>query len=373
MNTSTVMKLFFGFFIILFFLEGCTSSRQETGKTFSMQQLTEKEWTVSEPAVLKYPRYIALQTSSEEDEISMVDKVIISGDKIYVADKMMKKLVVFDSNGIAIAKIGEKGHGPGEYIDISDFSLDEAGNLFLLDNRALNLLKYAPTGELVESRKLPFQTDAFQCLPEGKFLFSLPAVSKGENAGCHLLLMDRHLNKEKEICRYESFTDENFRLSGFGFNETDKGIFYHKPIDDHIYQFDKAGNLIQVFHFDFGNKRVPESAKKEVENKIENEYMHYTTLTYFTIVGEKQIYLSLFDQGEYKQAIIDRPSRTIYKKSDESLDLYGHLTGASHSYLIAYIPNIFEGNIPDTYPKELQKALQKGNHILCLYDIKENL
>lgn len=338
-----------------------------------MHDLKETELSETAFSVLPSPHYIVLQASEEKDQISSVDKVVLFQDKIYVADKFLKKLMVYDLTGRLQKSIGEKGHGPGEYIDIADFSVDPQGNVYILDNQALALLKYDSIGNYKESQKLAFRTDAFQCLSNGNFLFSLSSLNKEDYKNDQLLLTNKDLKSIKKLQKYNSPTDENFRLSGFGFHKTAKGIFYHKPIDDRVYCIDEDGNLTDVFYFDFGERSVPDADKKNVENKIENKFTNYTTLTYFTIVGKNHIYLSLFDRGNYKQAVVDTKQNIIYTKSDETIDQYGHFIACSDIYLISYIPNIFEGNIPESFPLELISALKQGNHILGLYNIEKDL
>lgn len=365
------------FFFLLFtaFLGGCRPGANSPGisETFPMDKLTEKNLSETGFEVVGRPRYIALQPTVEKDQISSVDKVLLFGNKIYVADKFLKKLTVYDSTGRLQQHIEKKGHGPGEYVDISDFSIDPRGNIYVLDNQTLSLLKYDSAGIHLQTVKMPFRSDAFQCLSHGKFIFSLPALGKENRPADQLLLTGNNLKTEKVLLQYDSPTDENFRLSGFGFQKTTQGIFYHKPIDDHVYVLDESGNLTHVYYFDFGKRRVPESDKQNVESKVENRFGNYTTLTFFTIVGKKYIYLSLFDRGEYKQALVDLRKNIFYTKSDETVDPYGHFIAYCDSTLIGYIPNVFEGNIPADYPPDLKTILKQGNPVLCLYSIGENL
>jgi hypothetical protein len=65
-------------------------------------------------------------------------------DKIYILDiSADNKLCVFDKAGSFLYQIGNKGNGPGEYINATDFTIDRKGKrIYILDNKTGNIIKY---------------------------------------------------------------------------------------------------------------------------------------------------------------------------------------------------------------------------------------
>ena len=77
---------------------------------------------------------IILETKGE-CLIGRINELQVFDGYIYVLDRLIaKSLFVFDMNGHFIRKIGSLGNGPGEYNQLTDFTLDtENGAIFLLD------------------------------------------------------------------------------------------------------------------------------------------------------------------------------------------------------------------------------------------------
>ncbi len=356
--------------IVACFWTSCKTNYKENNTSIPFNALQEYRLEDSKFDILTPVKYIVLHSGTENMEIAYTDKIETFDNKIYIADKTSSKLVVFDTTGKAIGCVGHKGHGPGEYINITDFSIDKEGNIYILDYNTSSLLRYNKENDFIGSRKLPFNAETFQCISDNKFAFSLTANNSGKYPADHIIITNNDLEKEKTIARYENSTDDNFHLSSFGFTKTKNGIFYHKPIDDHVYLLDDSGNLKNVFLFDFGNKLVPDSYRTNIEDKLE-AFTNYTTLTFFTLIYDNYIYGSLFDEGHYKQFVLDRNTHKIYKKTDESIDRYGHWFGTCGSYLVSVFPPIFEkNNYPSDFPNDLKKALAEEKIVLCFYSIK---
>ncbi len=365
------MKYIYYHIIVLYFLVSCKTNHNENYINIQCETLQEYELENTDFNILTPVKYIVLHSENEATEIAYIDKIKVFNNKIYIADKMSSKLVVFDTTGKATGHVGHKGHGPGEYINISDFSIDKEGNIYILDYNNLSLLKYNPENDFISSQKLPFNAEVFQCLSDNKFAFGLTANNPGKYPHDHIIITNKNLEKEKTITRYKNNnTDDNFHLSSFGFTETKDGIFYHKPIDDYVYVLDHSGNLKNIFFFDFGNKRVPDSYRLNIEDKLES-FTNYTTLTYFTLVYDNYIYGSLFDKGNYKQFVLNKNTHKIYKKTDESIDKYGHWFGTCGNYLVSVFPPIFEkNNYPSDFPDDLKKVLAEEKIVLCFYSVK---
>lgn len=76
-------------------------------------------------------RYIKLDPN-ERYLFGGADKVLFR-DNIYILDKRQKKMVVFDQEGNGVNILHRVGQGPEEYIQITDFSVDTKGNIFMVD------------------------------------------------------------------------------------------------------------------------------------------------------------------------------------------------------------------------------------------------
>ncbi len=79
-------------------------------------------------------KYIPLETK-EECIIGRIEKIVISGEFLFVASK--SQLFQFESNGKFVKSFGAKGKGPGEYTEVTDFSVGSHGGKVSIYNREL--------------------------------------------------------------------------------------------------------------------------------------------------------------------------------------------------------------------------------------------
>lgn len=67
--------------------------------------------------------YVKLETNPES-VIGTIDRVFCDDGKIFVFDKKMESVLIFDMKGKYLNKIASKGKGPGEYIILEDINLN---------------------------------------------------------------------------------------------------------------------------------------------------------------------------------------------------------------------------------------------------------
>lgn len=151
-----------------------------------------------------------------EHFVGRVDKVACMADRIYVADCRANKIFCYDMDGNPKGVVARHGRGPGEYLEIHDISVD-GDRIYILDNSVGKLLVYDSSDfSFKYDLKLPFNVWDFEVLSDGGFIFAY-APSQGNPV------------KEKSK-RYRVFiTDGELRVKDskfeYGTNETDAFMF----------------------------------------------------------------------------------------------------------------------------------------------------
>ncbi|NPD91630.1 6-bladed beta-propeller [Xylanibacter muris] len=97
-----------------------------------------KEKSVRMSSYFKAPKTIILETGPES-AIGEVRSMEMFEGKIFVLDTKSQALFVFDGNGKYLHKIGRRGKGHGEYVDLSDFSIDRKNGIIYLWDEALDM------------------------------------------------------------------------------------------------------------------------------------------------------------------------------------------------------------------------------------------
>lgn len=83
--------------------------------------------------ILGEKRFVLLDNNNPDCFLSFISKVVTNNNYIFTLDPNLYKIAVFDNKGKAITTIGKRGQGPEEYLSITDFSIDNAGNIFFID------------------------------------------------------------------------------------------------------------------------------------------------------------------------------------------------------------------------------------------------
>lgn len=120
----------------------CCKEKQQ----FSNESITSLKSMASKPQqisdMLQSFKFIQLETTDQSligGHIGKIKKIV---NKYFISSDR-KELLVFDSTGLFINKIGRIGQGQGEYSSISDYDVFENGNIAILDiNKLLLYDKY---------------------------------------------------------------------------------------------------------------------------------------------------------------------------------------------------------------------------------------
>lgn len=151
------MKLFLFLFILQIVVVSCATKQHETQSNpdlwiIDLDDIKTKE-TVKASDFFKNPKSIILETN-EKSLIGNIKQIYIDDHYIIVFDNSKNlNVLVFHLDGTFSHKIGELGRGAGEYISISDFTVDEKRDeIYLLDSEDAKVKKYnLSTGKFINS------------------------------------------------------------------------------------------------------------------------------------------------------------------------------------------------------------------------------
>jgi hypothetical protein len=112
-----------------------------------------KEREIYYSSIFKKGKTIILETS-DECLIGAIDGIQVVDNLLFIIDRTITNtLFVFDKDGHFIRKIGTQGKGPGEYLQVADFTVDSLKKeIYLLDSFLRKINKYKiDTGEFLNS------------------------------------------------------------------------------------------------------------------------------------------------------------------------------------------------------------------------------
>lgn len=143
------MKHITTFLIIALFLSSC--EKKDMG-CIPIAGYDDKPLTNGERII--YDDFYTVQLSTDSSCILTQIRKIDFIDTLIIVDDI-NGVYSFDTSGNKICKYGEKGHGRGEYVNISSMWVDkEARKICLLDDYRCQILKFSLEGKLDEIQKI---------------------------------------------------------------------------------------------------------------------------------------------------------------------------------------------------------------------------
>lgn len=158
-NCIIMLNNYICFFLAVILFNACSSNQVETaivrdGDVYIVDlDNTPKDATVKFSSLFRSAKFILLE-DSEDALFAKINKIEVSDSYIFVLERE-RGLYLFDKNGKFIRTIGRKGGGPGEFISLSDFSINEnKKEISLLDRRTQTVIKYTFEGKYLDSFRL---------------------------------------------------------------------------------------------------------------------------------------------------------------------------------------------------------------------------
>lgn len=260
-----------GLFIVLFcfLLFSCPKQKREISRnSFKVEELVVN---TEQAKGLDTGQYVISKILPLKDADGVIlpqyDKIIFQKGKIYIMDKeMTKSIVVFDSLGNYLYKVGTVGRALNElYRSPVDFVVNsQNGYIYLFDRDGSKIIKYDASGKY-------YSTDVLDtCWP---YAFGL---TKNGNYAFAFRMLDDNMDPTFELAVYDSLghNKSNYRpleerqvfTTEMPFWHSDAGLCYIPNLSDTVFIF-KGDTLSRAVHVDFKGKFLPQEAVSELKHR----------------------------------------------------------------------------------------------------------
>lgn len=317
----------------------------------------ERRDNVSTKELFSDIQVIPLETTPES-LIRDITQIKFFEGRYYIHDYRRSQIFVFDREGRFQFALNEKGDGPGQYLNLSDFAIDTARrNLVVLCAVSNALFFYDLGGKFIEKKRLPDIAGAYSSLQfQNKDTIAFFTYDYDNR------LKFYSLSKDKIIDEY--------------FHEEKKDIFCKdvfpfphslcRSLTNTIYSLSKT-TLTELYHWDFGNlnndieklefpsgwnqQEKIQYAKDAYSSKSVNyviEFHGQNSRYRYAMVVRRNKYIQLFYDGK-KQSLLQ------FERTKEGLQLYPIYFGED---FILCTP---EGGLPldDIFPEKLRNEEQR--------------
>lgn len=314
--------------------------------------------------------------------VESIDKLVYHNGIFYILDIKQTTLFLFNEKGEFIDKVARKGKGPGEYVDLYDFNINEfTGNLELLDPWS-RLLIFSPELEHIETIKID-QRIVHQFFNLNKDTIAFYAFSEDEKLSFFSRSQGKIFRKD---FKFEELEQLNL-FPGTGYNNVfhrfnDK-ILFAVPYSYEIFDITKA-HLESHRKLNFGKYNFkPENIEKDKDlfyhenyyKNLKNEVIHiryfYETENhiYSMFVFNSKFYSLLFNKTANSYDIIDQ-----YKEEIGAVDIYTNIEDGSFFRVMNLTPrhlNAYMNILTEEQKKLIATVNPEDNPGLIRYKIRE--
>lgn len=245
---------------------GCTeqNSSGSIGKIGSMKSIhilkPANDSNVNISSFVKNVKIIPLEFN-KHCILGKIVKITITGDGIYIKDEQNKAgIFKFDNKGKFISIIGKQGKGPGEHIELTDFSLNKSTNsLYIFDNAQKKIIEYSLDNKFIKDIPVGFGSLNF-IYKENLFYYYEMSRSLDENYD--LIIKDM---KGKTVSSYFKSFPGNICIGQNVFLDQPDGLLATFAHNDTIYTL-KKNKLEYAYYIDYGKHKVSASDQKALLN-----------------------------------------------------------------------------------------------------------
>ena len=334
--------------------------------------------------------------------IGVVSKVIRTDDRVYVLDnEKSNALFVFDQSGKFINEIGNVGSGPGEFVEPTDFEIDEAeGVVYIYDQYQSFVNRYDMDGRYLGRFRLLFRSKGLVKIGD-EFVFQnllgndhIEAIKKSALTVTDTSGLPTQVGLS--MLRYNFVSDCLVRIN-------DEMVHHMIPYNDTIYHITPNGFFARyAFVFPESNrlpkdfvKRAGPIYEKFKERFPSNRYTYYengcweTASHVMVTLNHEDVYCTvLYSKEDRSSLVVPR----ILNSDDFSmislaLLLNKPVSGYKNHFIIpVYMPDFWENLDPvfsnmsedekkewvTEYP-ELNDWSQEDNPLICFLRFKSNV
>lgn len=364
---------------IIIALYGCNNKKESSEAIMIGTNLTNHK---CEDTLLFTDLKIIFLETNNKNLIGMVSKIILFENNIYILDEKGRNVLVFDSEGHFLTTIGKHGRGPGEFLSITDFSINflkkeiiicsDNPNKFLFFDTAGNLKKEIPGKDLYYA--ITSENDTIICINA--------ASSDTDNYISMIEYNNKKITDIKKLPLKQYRLSSNFSLGTQMLKS--QHILFTKRYDNIIYKLHNK-EIVPYYQLDFKEHNFPKTLL--TQNLSETDFNRE--------VSRRDIIYSIVNPKETPERIFFNTHKLgtfVIDKNNSKADYYKFITNSrldvQHSRMIptedisnnrlCFIANMdqlknimpYSKCTEEWFKDKVNKASENDNPILFIYTSK---
>lgn len=309
------------YILLIFIFIGCTSTKKEvdaeTGDIVSIP-ITDMETDYGKLSDFAEEIKMIPLEFNDDCILGEIEKIVMSDSCIFIMERYNQQGVyVFDHSGKYLYRIGSRGQGPEEFVNLSDFSLnEEEGLIYLYDLARTKVLVLSFEGDFIKDIPMNYYTDKFE-YQNGLFYLYREYPIYGDPL-CSLVIKD---DKGKTVNKYYPIIDNSSYIHDCIFRKLDNEILFAEDMRDSIFTI-KGDQLTPRYFIDYKDKSM---------SKIDRESIRKGTRMALTVLLECKKMAGIEDIFEINDKVfinninIFIPKFTVWNKKTQEVKTFTYI------------------------------------------------
>lgn len=360
--------------LLVFLVCGC-SSRQEP-EYDCMLDCGIGDMPASAPDHVAGISYLPLDSSGNA-VFRNIDKMLFENGLLYVADYRLSKVIAYTMQGQVAFVIDRKGRGPGEYLDVKSFTVDDKC-LYILDNFNRKIFIYdSRDGEFVRSADIRFVAWDMEVTGCGDFIFAFTRAEHGHLYGDQpsgrVFITDSLFNVKENLLEYDG--DDDYDIIGQlrYFSVNGDNIIYSSFGLDGLVIFDRCRPDARKYVGIKFPDPVPEHLRKDAA-VLEKDYNYITDVPFGS---GKYIILQVQDKsGMLVSCLYDKESGKFSVNPEHACRNYIWYPLAGYNgYFVSLLDSksLYDELVASGFEKagpDIETVISSGNPVLVFYEME---
>lgn len=250
--------------------------------------------------------------------LDKVEKIVMSDSCIFIMERYNQKgIYVFDHSGKYLYRVGNCGQGPDEFVDLSDFSLNEEQQLiYLYDIMRKKVLIFSFEGDFIKDIQMNYYADKFEYQDNLFYLYRESPVM-GDPA-YSLVIKD---DKGKTINKYYPLINKSPYIHDCIFRKLDNEILFAEYMRDSVFSV-RSGELTPKYFIDYKDKSM---SKIDRESILKGTRMALTVLLECKKMAGIEDIFEINDKVFINNTNVVVPKFTVYDKKTQEVKTFSHI------------------------------------------------
>ncbi len=313
-----------------------------------------------------------------------IAKILFRDEKIFIKPYNMGRIYIYSQEGVPHGIIDHAGAGPGEYLDLSDFDINNSKKQIIVSDAGnRKFVTYSYSGDFISEKPVNFSIKLLKSYPTDngiQYIVDLrySNILPGQNKVFNINLFDENWEFIKGYFPFSQFRGGMLGHPYMFFSKTDTCIGYYKTFTDSIFHFNNNEMSLAyylkfpkpVYSYEEFEKSQGVEIGDRVYNIIYDESPSYLLLGY---MYKNKIYKLLYDKVGQKVQYF-----TSYTKNEYcSQSIFSYILGLHGSKLVLQcnalnvdcVIDIFQKTLSNEQLAALNKIQEVDNNFLILVQL----